>query len=111
MNPAPRSQSAASGEPPDQVADQARVKASVQASAQTENQKTKLQAHLKTQLETPIQGATAVISHRVDAQHHAEYELWLSRIAPVVQSYPGHMDWHVVRPITCLLYTSDAADE
>ena len=96
MNPAPRSQSAASADPPDQVADQARVK----ASAQTENQKTKLQAHLKTQPETPIQGATAVISHRVDAQNHAEYELWLRRIAPVVQSYPGHMDWHVVRPIT-----------
>ena len=96
MNPAPRSQSAASTEPPDQVADQLRV----EASNQNENQKPKLQAHMKTQLETPIQGATAVISHRVEPQNHADYERWLSRIAPVVQSYPGHMDWHVVRPIT-----------
>lgn len=44
-------------------------------------------------------GATTVITHRVRGDKHAEYERWLGDIAPLCRASPGHLDWHIVRPI------------
>jgi antibiotic biosynthesis monooxygenase (ABM) superfamily enzyme len=44
-------------------------------------------------------GATVVITHRVRSDRHAEYERWLDEIAPLCRASPGHLDWHIVRPI------------
>ncbi len=44
-------------------------------------------------------GATAVITHRVCNDKHPEYEQWLREIGPLCQSYPGHLDLQIVRPI------------
>lgn len=51
------------------------------------------------------QGATVVITHRVREGKHAEYEAWLGEIAPLCQASPGHLDWHIVRPIRGLTET------
>ncbi len=48
---------------------------------------------------TPDVGATVVITHRVRADRHAEYESWLDEISPLSKAAPGHLDWHIVRPI------------
>ncbi len=45
------------------------------------------------------EGATAVITHRVCNDKHPQYEHWLREIGPLCQSYPGHLDLHIVRPI------------
>ena len=50
-------------------------------------------------------GATAVITHRVREGMHAEYERWLEDIAPLCRASPGHLDWHIVRPIPGLTGT------
>lgn len=50
-------------------------------------------------------GATVVISHRVRADRHAEYEAWLEQIAPLCQAAPGHLDWQIVRPVAGLTET------
>ena len=44
-------------------------------------------------------GATVVITHRIRTGKHAEYEGWLDEIAPLCKAAPGHLDWHIVRPI------------
>jgi heme-degrading monooxygenase HmoA len=44
-------------------------------------------------------GATVVITHRVRSDKHAEYEAWVDEISPLSRSAPGHLDWHLVRPI------------
>jgi antibiotic biosynthesis monooxygenase (ABM) superfamily enzyme len=44
-------------------------------------------------------GATVVITHRVRSEKHAEYEAWMDEISPLSRSAPGHLDWHLVRPI------------
>ena len=44
-------------------------------------------------------GATVVITHRIRSDKHAEYERWLDEIAPLCRASPGHLDWHIVRPI------------
>lgn len=44
-------------------------------------------------------GATVVITHRVQAEHQAEYEDWMNEIGPVCRSYPGHLDWQIIRPV------------
>lgn len=44
-------------------------------------------------------GATVVITHRVRTGKHDEYERWLEQIAPLCKAAPGHLDWHIVRPI------------
>lgn len=44
-------------------------------------------------------GATVVITHRVRSDKQAEYEHWLEEIAPLCRVSPGHLDWHIVRPI------------
>ncbi len=45
------------------------------------------------------QGATVVITHRVRESGHAGYEEWLKRVTPVCMSYPGHLDWQIIRPV------------
>lgn len=51
------------------------------------------------------QGATVVITHRVREGKHADYEAWLEEIAPLCKASPGHLDWHIVRPIAGLTQT------
>jgi antibiotic biosynthesis monooxygenase (ABM) superfamily enzyme len=51
------------------------------------------------------QGATVVITHRVREDKHAEYEIWLGEIVPLCKASPGHLDWHIVRPISGLTET------
>ena len=51
------------------------------------------------------EGATVVITHRVRADKHAEYEAWLNEIAPLCRAAPGHLDWHIVRPVPGLTET------
>lgn len=48
---------------------------------------------------TSDSGATAVITHRIRADRHGDYERWLDEIAPLCKASPGHLDWHIVRPI------------
>ena len=50
-------------------------------------------------------GATAVITHRVHSDKHAEYERWLNEIAPTCRAAPGNLDWHIVRPLPGLTET------
>ena len=45
------------------------------------------------------EGATVVITHKVRNDKQAEYENWLEEIAPRCKAFPGHLDWHIVRPI------------
>jgi antibiotic biosynthesis monooxygenase (ABM) superfamily enzyme len=54
---------------------------------------------------TTEKGATVVITHRVRDDKLAEYEEWLNEIAPLCKSSPGHLDWHIVRPIPGLTAT------
>jgi antibiotic biosynthesis monooxygenase (ABM) superfamily enzyme len=51
------------------------------------------------------EGATAVITHSVREDKHADYEAWLGEIAPLCRASPGHLDWHIVRPIPGLTNT------
>ena len=51
------------------------------------------------------QGATVVITHRVREGKNADYEKWLHEIAPVCRAAPGHLDWHIVRPLSGLTET------
>lgn len=44
-------------------------------------------------------GATVVITHRVRSDKQNEYERWLEEIGPLSRASPGHLDWHIVRPI------------
>jgi antibiotic biosynthesis monooxygenase (ABM) superfamily enzyme len=44
-------------------------------------------------------GATVVITHRVRPDRHADYDAWVGEIAPVCRASPGHLDWHIIRPI------------
>ncbi|ACH37452.1 ABM domain protein [Citrifermentans bemidjiense Bem] len=53
----------------------------------------------------PIEGATVVITHRLRENKQAEYESWLKEIAPLCKASPGHLDWHIVRPISGLSET------
>jgi antibiotic biosynthesis monooxygenase (ABM) superfamily enzyme len=50
-------------------------------------------------------GATVVITHRVRDGQDAAYEQWLDEIAPLSKGSPGHLDWHIVRPIPALTST------
>lgn len=51
------------------------------------------------------EGATVVITHRVRIDKHADYEKWVEEIAPLAKAAPGHLDWHIVRPIPGLSET------
>lgn len=50
-------------------------------------------------------GATVVITHRVRDGGVDGYEAWLARIFPACKAYPGHLDWHIVRPVAGLTAT------
>jgi antibiotic biosynthesis monooxygenase (ABM) superfamily enzyme len=50
-------------------------------------------------------GATVVITHRVRDGKETDYDNWLNEIGPLCRSYPGHLDWHLVRPIPGLTTT------
>lgn len=52
-----------------------------------------------------LPGATVVITHRVREGGHAGYEAWLKRVTPVCMSYPGHLDWQIIRPVAGLTAT------
>jgi len=51
------------------------------------------------------EGATAVITHKVRADRHPDYEKWLNEIAPLCKASAGHLDWHIIRPIPSLTET------
>ena len=51
------------------------------------------------------EGATVVITHRLREHKQAAYESWLEEIAPLCNASPGHLDWHIVRPIPGLTET------
>ena len=51
------------------------------------------------------EGATVVITHRLRENKQTEYERWLEEIAPLCKASPGHLDWHIVRPIPELTET------
>ena len=53
----------------------------------------------------PAEGATVVITHRLRENALAAYEDWLQEIAPLCKASPGHLDWHIVRPIPGLSET------
>jgi antibiotic biosynthesis monooxygenase (ABM) superfamily enzyme len=53
----------------------------------------------------PPHGATAVITHRVRAQQHGDYEHWLTRILPLVTAAPGFIDVQLIRPVPGLTDT------
>jgi antibiotic biosynthesis monooxygenase (ABM) superfamily enzyme len=50
-------------------------------------------------------GATVVITQRVREGQEAAYENWLAEIQPACRSYAGHLDSHVIRPISGLTST------
>jgi uncharacterized protein len=50
-------------------------------------------------MEIRDQGATVFITHRVRDGKHADYERWVNEIAPIAKASPGHLDWHIVRPV------------
>lgn len=51
------------------------------------------------------QGATGIVTHRVQDGKQEAYEKWLSQISPVCKSYPGHLDLQTIRPIPGLTRT------
>lgn len=51
------------------------------------------------------EGATVVITHRVRGGRQPEYEQWLDEIAPLCRASPGHLDWHIIRPVPGLTET------
>ncbi|ANA40439.1 antibiotic biosynthesis monooxygenase [Geobacter anodireducens] len=51
------------------------------------------------------EGATVVITHRLREGRQEEYERWLEEISPLSKASPGHLDWHIVRPIPGLSET------
>jgi len=51
------------------------------------------------------EGATVVITHRVREGRYDDYESWLKEIAPLCRASLGHLDWHIIRPISGLTET------
>lgn len=51
------------------------------------------------------EGATAVITHKVRDDRHAEYEAWMNEVGPLCRASPGHLDLHIVRPVRGLTDT------
>jgi len=64
-----------------------------------------MKTHKTNKSDSPEHGATVVISHRVQEGKHSDYEAWLNEVRPSVQTSPGHLDWHLVRPIAELTST------
>ncbi len=53
----------------------------------------------------PLAGATVVITHRIREGLSTAYESWLQEIAPLCRESPGHLDWHIIRPVPGLTQT------
>lgn len=51
-----------------------------------------------------IQGASVVISHHILDDKLSQYENWLDEIGPICRSYPGCIDWQIIRPIQNLTF-------
>lgn len=47
-------------------------------------------------------GATVVITHRVNEEKQAQYEQWLNEIGPKCRASKGLLDLHVIRPVSKL---------
>ena len=62
-------------------------------------------AHTMNSSDATASGATAVITHRVREGREADYDNWLNEIGPLCQAAPGHLDWHIIRPIPDLTTT------
>jgi antibiotic biosynthesis monooxygenase (ABM) superfamily enzyme len=58
-----------------------------------------------TEHQVPDAGASAGITHRVRESHETAYDDWLDEISPFCKRSRGHLDWHVIRPITGLTST------
>jgi len=54
---------------------------------------------------TPYDGATVVITHRIQNNRQDAYESWIKTIAPLCKAAPGFLDWHIVRPISGITAT------
>lgn len=52
-----------------------------------------------------IEGATVVITHRINASQQADYERWMAEISTRCREAPGFLDSHAVRPIPGLTET------
>ncbi|MEZ4452951.1 MAG: hypothetical protein R3B09_26060 [Nannocystaceae bacterium] len=55
--------------------------------------------------ETAERGATAVITHRIREGQREAYDRWLEEIGPICRSFPGHVDWQIIRPVPGLTGT------
>ena len=51
------------------------------------------------------QGASVVINHHIADGQQNNYENWLVDIGKVCKSFPGHIDWQIIRPIAGLTYS------
>lgn len=51
-----------------------------------------------------IQGASVVINHHILQGKQNQYEDWLNEIGPKCRSYPGNIDWQIIRPIPNLTF-------
>lgn len=49
-------------------------------------------------------GASVVISHHIKDGCQNQYEAWLNEIGPICRSFPGNIDWQIIRPIPKLTF-------
>lgn len=49
-------------------------------------------------MEMATEPVTVVIAQRIKPGREAEYETWMSQIAHVASTYPGHMGTNIIRP-------------
>jgi antibiotic biosynthesis monooxygenase (ABM) superfamily enzyme len=56
-------------------------------------------------LSTIEQGATAVVTHRIQDGKQTPYEDWLNEIGPICRGFAGHLDLQIIRPISGLTAT------
>ena len=50
------------------------------------------------------QGASVVINHHILNEKLKQYEDWLNEIGPKCRSFPGFIDWQIIRPIAGLTF-------
>jgi antibiotic biosynthesis monooxygenase (ABM) superfamily enzyme len=49
-------------------------------------------------------GGTVVINHHIMEGKQHQYENWLNEIGPLCRSFPGNIDWQIIRPIPHLTF-------
>jgi len=54
---------------------------------------------------TTEQGATVVITHRVNENEHARYDVWLNEVGTLCKASIGYIDRQIIHPITGLTTT------